>query len=538
MAKKTIFLKFFGKEALLGGLNTTDNPIIVPPNQMTIANNVAIARTLARKKRGGLVRYNTGSFPGTASFPEIANPATAASAIRGIIQYWRYGSATGEPAEDVFLHQDDKVWSIPDQINAATDVTGALVLDPDAIPSYQVFEGILYWTDSLASGYYKWNALGIIPGNADNANPPDDGAGKYLRAHQGRMWMAGNPSFPFRLYWSSALDAEDWSSGGGSTGGSLDLSYDGDPDGITAIFPPFQGRLYVATRRRIYEVRGATPEDFVVMPITQGIGCISHNAVSATPNDVIFCSDRGVHSLQRVEVSDQSDVTFLSRDIQSIWVSLLNRSLLVRTQSVFDENTNTYLVTCVGSGQQQNKTTLVFNIEFGTWTVWQDIDARSVCQVLINNQSYILTGRENGEVAYIDENMSFDLQETNGFPMQFRTGKIYPGDQIDTQFRVHSVTIIASTTRISNINVAWNLDSLDSTKSGNKSISMGQDTDVLGSTFIMGQSQLGFGQFIAKKITVDNVGYNFQLSIGVSGLSDIEFYGFILEVSNEDSHYV
>lgn len=538
MAEKTTTLKFFGKEALLGGLNTTDNPIIVPPNQMTVAKNVAISRTLARKKRGGLVRYHTGSFIGTASYPNVVTPSTEASAIRGIIQYWRYGSSTGEPNEDLFLHQNTKVWSIPDQTNAAVNRTGGLTISPTAIPSYQVFEGILYWCDSETTGYYKWNALGIAPGDAEAATGPADGPGKYLRAHQGRMWMAGNGDFPFRLYYSSALDGDDWTTGGGSTGGSFDLSYDGDPDGITAIFPPFQGRLYVATRRMIYQITGSSPSDFVVTPVTQGIGCCSHNSVVATPNDIIFCSDRGVNSLQRVQVSDQSETTFLSRDIQSLWVSLLNRSLLNRAQGTYDENSNTYVLSVVGGGQQKNNITLVYNIEFGTWTSWDGIDARSINQILLSNQGQILTGREDGEIAYVNDAARFDLSETMGFPMQFTTGKIYPGDQIDTQFRVHSVTILASATRLSTVNVGWTLDSINGQLGGAKAVSLGQETDSLGSTFVLGQSRLGFGQFLAKKITVDNAGYNFQLSVGVSGTSDVEFYGFILEVSSEESHNV
>jgi hypothetical protein len=540
--KRTIKLKFFGKEALKGGLNVSDNPVIVPPNQMVVAKNVAISQTLARKKRSGLQRYTTGSFIPTgsytpsASYPFVANPATSLSAIRGIYQYFRYGSANGEPYVDLFLNQEDKVWSIPDRTNPALNRTGALSLSATAIPSYQVFEGILYWADS-EQNYYKWNGLDAVPSDAEAATPPADGPGQYLRAHQGKMWMAGNTLYPFRLYYSTTFDADDWTSANPSNGGSLDLEYDGDPEGITAIFPPFQGRLYVATRRRIYEITGVDASDFQVRPITNGIGCVSHNSVVAIPNDILFCSDRGIHSLRRLQVSDQSEVTFLSRDIQPLWVYLINRSLLNRTWGVFDETTNSYIITCVGSGKTENNVTLVYNIEFDTWTTWEDLDARSVTLLLQSGQTFLLCGREDGEIAYLDPGKNYDLDDTAGYAMQFKTGKLYPGDEIDTQFRVHSVTILASTTRASNIGVSWSLDSIDGQRSGNKSISLGDDSSVLGTTFVLGQSTLGFGQFLPQKITVDQVGYNFQLGIVASGTNDIEFYGFILEVSNEDTHF-
>jgi hypothetical protein len=536
--RRSTKLKFFGKEALLGGLNVTDNPIIVPPNQMVVAQNVAISQTLARKKRGGLERYSTGSFAGNGTdYPLVASGASSAlTAIRGIIQYFRYGSATGEPAEDIFVHQDDKVWQIPNRTEVAINRTGGLTLSNLTIPSYQVFEGILYWCESDET-YYKWNGLPTILGDAEDANPPDDGAGKFLRAHQGKMWMAGNSLYPFRLYYSTTFDGDDWSSVAPSNGGSLDLDYDGDPEGITAIFPPFQGRLYVATRRKIYEVTGVDASDFQVRPITQGIGCVSHNSVVAVPNDIIFCSDRGVHSLRRLQVSDQSEVTFLSRDIQKLWVSLLNRNLLNRAWATYDETSNSYILSVVGSGQSENNTLLVYNIEYNVWTNWQGIDARSLNLLLLSGQSYILCGREDGEIAFVNPTRSFDLEEISGFALNFKTGKIYPANEIDTQFRVHSVTILASTTRASNIGVGWTLDTIDGQRSGTKSVALGDDASALGSTFVLGSSTLGFGQFIAKKVTVDQVGYNFQLSITASGTSDIEFYGFILEVSNEDEHF-
>lgn len=530
------YLNFFGQKGLKGGLNVSDNPIIVPPEQMVIANNVAIAQTLARKKRGGLTAYHTGSYAGGAEFPASSVTPSASTAIRGLIQYWRYGSFTGEPSEDLFLHQGSKVWSIPNRTDPATDRTGALTLDSSGIPCYQVFEGILYFANTVTGdGYNKWNGLGVLPGNAETANPPDDGVPKFLRAHIGRMWAAGVGTFPFRLYYSAPLDAEDWSQS--SDGGSLDFSYDGDPDGITAIFPPFQGRLFVATRRKIYEITGYSVDDFVVQPVTQGIGCISHNSVVATPNDVIFASDRGIHSLAKLITSDQSAVTFLSRDIQTLWVNLTNRSLLNRTAAIWEENSNSYIVTLTPAGSTQQTTTLVYNLEFGTWTVWDDLDARSVANILISDQSYLLCGREDGNIAFVDPSKRYDLSNTNGFPLQFKSGKIYPSDQIDTQWRVLSVTVLCSCTHASTFSVGWTMDTIDGQQSDSESVTIGNDTDVLGSTFILGQSRLGFGRFIPKRVTVEKIGYNFQLDIRASGQSNIEFYGWILEVDDADSHY-
>jgi len=530
---KTKQLSFFGKQGLQGGLNVSDNPILVAPQQMTQATNVLIGQTLARRKRGGLDQYNTTDLPGTPSYPPIDG---VDDEIRGLIQYWRYGASSGVPEDDLFLHQNDKVYSIPNRTDAAVDRTGALTLSTDGIPSYQVFEGVLYFASSnVADGYNKWDGTVAVPGDAVAATGPLDGPGKYLMAHNGRMWMGGNPDFPFRLYYSAALDADDWT--GGSGGGSLDLDYDGDPDGITAIFPPFQGRLYVATRRTVYDISGNDPASFAVSPVTKGIGCVSHQAVAGTPNDIIFPSDRGIHSLRRVQVSDQSEVDFLSRDIQKLWTDLTNRTLLMRTQAAWDENINSYIITVAGAGQQTQNLTLVYNLEFGTWTTWDNIQGRSVALLLLNNQSFIGFGREDGQITFVNPDRENEFND-EGINFSFTTGKIYPDGAIEKQYRFLSLTIFASATRASSISVDWTVDGIDGQTNGSKGVDLANDTDQLGSTFVLGQSQLGFGQFLPKRITTTGVGYSIEISIRATGDSDIEFYGYLLEVKDADSHYV
>lgn len=532
MAERTRVLRFFGKEGLAGGLNLSDNPLIVPPNQMVVANNLSISQSLARRKRGGQELYNTGSFAGTSSYPAtgVGNP------IRGILQYWRYASDTGEPVEDLFLHQNDKVWSIPNRTDAAVDRTGALTYATDTIPVYQVFEGILYYcVDTVADGYRKWNGAVSNPGDSETANPPADGPGKYLRAHQGRMWMGGNPDFPFRLYYSSFLDGEDWSSIAPSTGGSLDLTYDGDPEGITAIFPPLENRLYVATRRRIYEIVGDSADNFVVQPVTLGIGCISHNSVVATANDVIFASDRGVHNLKKIIVSDQTEIDFLSQDIQKFWVNNLNSELLAQSWAIWDETTNCYILTVVESGQITNTTVLVYNTVFGLWNIWTGIEARTIANVLIGNKQRILFGREDGNITVINDNIRTDLGD--GYTTRFVTGKLIPFGDISTQYQYKSITIFATTSRQSTIQVSWFIDYINGTKNGTKTVTLGSNAFFLGTTFELGVSTLGQGTFLPIKISVDDYGYNFQLDIVSGGSSDIEFYGWMLECEPADSHY-
>jgi hypothetical protein len=528
MAKteSTQTLIYSGKEFLLGGLNVSDNPLIVSPAELTVANNVTIATSVARKKRPGQELYNTSGLSGTGSYPTVGS----GNPIRGIIQYWRYEAATGNSVEDLFLHQGTKVWSIPNRIGAAVDRTGALTLTSTGIPTYQVFEGVLFFLSSTtADGYNKWDGTVAVPGDATTATAPVDGPGKYLGVYQGRMIMAGNPDFPFRVYISAALDAEMWT---GVDSTSFDLDYDGDPEGITAIFPAQNGRMFVSTRRSIYEITGTTPADLAINPVSKGVGCVGQGSVVATSNDILFASDRGIHSLRRIQVSDQTEVQFLSKPIQTLWVSLLNSGLLRQIKAVWEETQNLYVITVPSSGQVLNDQVLCYNLNFEAWTLWQDISARSLSEVLISNKKYVLCGRENGQITFLNSALSTDLGV--GYTMKFKTGKLFPGGDMTQQHMYKSITVLCSATQPSTIQVGWFIDSVENTKSGSRAFNIANTSAVLGSTFVMGTSQLGFGRFIPIRLTIDEVGYNMQLEITVSGTSNIEFYGYQLEVDNAD----
>lgn len=525
------FFTYYGKEALQGGLNVTDNPLIIGPAEMTQASNIAIAQSLARRKRPGQQSYALGSYTSTVGeWPTVGKP------IRGITQYWRFASATGESQQDLFLHSDNKVWSIPDRTNPAVNRSNGFTFDTAGIPSYQVFQGILYFLSSQNSdGYKKWNGRATVPGNVQVAVPPPDGAGKILGIFRGRMMMAGNSSFPFRLYLSSALDAENWT---GVDATSFDFDYDGEPSGITAIFPELNGTLYVATRRSIYALTCTDPANvatFQIQRVTRGIGCIGPTMFAPTPNDILFWSDRGLHSIRKVIVSDQAEVTFLSAPIQKLYTEMINTSIITQGAVIWDERQNLLLTSLPSSGQLKNDTVLVYNLNYAVWTTYTGVNARSLANVLVNNQEFALSGREDGSVTYLDPTLKTDLGL--GFSSTFTTGKIFPGGDLTTQKMFKSVTILGSATSVSSIQLSWTVDGIDSSYTDSRAFPLAQGNFLLGQTFVLGAATLGIGRFLPHRTTIDQVGYNIQLTLSASGNSDFEFYGFILEVDDADPNY-
>lgn len=515
-------VSFFGKEFLSKGLNVSDNQLIVGIDEMTIARNILVSNSVTRKKRYGLDEYYTGV--GTPSpYPAVGQP------IRGAIQYWR-APLSGSPfVEDIILHSENKVWLVPNRLSAATDITGALALSSTATPRYRVFEGDIFFCSSDPSdGYNKFD--GVTPAaTCVTATAPADGPGTMLGTWQGRMVMSGNADFPFRVYISGPLDAEEWTSLGGAT--SLDLTYDGDPEGATCILGELQGRLYVATRRSVYEISASDPNDvatYFVRRITCGVGCVGAGAFCATANDILFWSDRGFHSLMKTVTSDQVEITFLSRDIQKLFTEQTAPELLSRISVVWDETLNCAITSVASAGQLLNDTLLVFNITFQSWTIWTDTEPRSIFPLLINNRPYVGVGTEGGQLAIFDPSVTEDFGE--GIAAQMRTGKFFPGNDITSEKRFKTISILVTADQISTITANVLIDQAEETVTLTHTINIGQESDLLGSSFVLGQSRLGLGRTVPFTFSIDAVGYNMQLELVATGDETFEYMGCTVDV--------
>lgn len=529
------FILLMGKKALAGGLNVSDNPLIVGPEEMTVASNVLIGDTLARKKRPGRMSYYTPTSPTEAvAYPFLGSP------IRRHIQYWR--ESLGAFAEDIVLTAGTSVYAIQNRTAAAVNIssTNLTTLSSSDKPFYQVFEGVLFMLHPGAANaahvYSKWDGTTYTAASVVTATAPVDGPGSMMGTFQSRMVMAGNVNFPFRLYISAALDAETWT---GADTTSLDFNYDGESDGITAILGELQGRLYIATADSVYELSATDltdPATFFIRRVTQGIGCVGPRMFARTANDIIFMSDRGLHSLAKTITSDQVDLTFVSRQVQRIFTEGLFQGALAQGDMVWDQNRNLILCSVPSSGQVTNDVTLAFNNNFGIWSgVWDDIDARSLSTVKLSGKRYVSLGREDGKLDLLDGSLRMDRGA--GFAARFKTGKIFPNDDIMRQWRFVSLGLLMSSSNASTVQISWSIDGTDGTRTGSDSIVLGESSTLLGSTFILGSSTLGIGQFVPNRVTVGDIGYNIQLEIVVTGNSDFEYYGCVLEVEGADAHY-
>lgn len=528
-----------GQDFLNGGLNLTDSALIVPPNEMVDATNILIGSTPARKQRQGQEYFNTDDSDATADYP--ANPKNGGGSsepIYGIYEFWRYDGVTGAPKSTMMVRQGEKIWGIDARTGVADDLTGALTLPDGGAVTFQTFEGRVYWTGTgipgTPEGYNYWD--GVSGAAVAAADTPPDGTPQYILSHGGRMFAWGVPGFPYRIYYSEFFDAESWSAaftpfnGGTSTAGtaaepgSLDLDPFGDPVGINGGVS-FQDRLYVFMRKAQFEISGNQINNFFVKTISRQIGCIGHHTIVPIANDVIYASERGILRLSSTQKAIESEYGFISRPISRLWNTLINRSLFAQYSAAYDEEENLYLITGPSSGSTANDTILAFNAQSSVWSgVWSGHKSRRLATYIDGGRNRVISGREDGVIALLNAAERTDL----GLPYssRFKTGTIFPGQEIDIEHLWKHATILASASGTGTIVLnAY----VDSKLVASQSIAIDAGSDLLGTTFILGQSQLGSGVFVPQTVGLKGQGYGLQLEVIYNSAVDIQIYGFMIE---------
>lgn len=305
--------------------------------------------------------------------------------IKGGIDYWANVSNVKTQKIVVFDNQaTSKAWFQSAGGGAWTELAkDGTATAPTNVTrvSYEIFNDdlIMAFTDDNAAGRapVKWN-------NQEGGNtykplggtPPNL---KFVRKHQGRIWGAGDPTRPDRLHFSGPGNHEEWQGDGDS--GAMDIDPgDGDPSGITAIFPSFKNNLIVAKRNALYIVTGSTPDDYKVTPISKGIGCISHNScVAVDVDDVYFMSDRGIHAITVTQKYGDFEGAYLSNDIQRTF-NTWSKAKLEFSQGVWIPTLNSCIWAVSENGTRLDAFWL-YDIRYKAWYRWSGVNPTALFRV-------------------------------------------------------------------------------------------------------------------------------------------------------------
>ena len=512
----------------LKGLDTdTDEAImqfLKKADHLVEANDVVFAVDGSKVKRDGYIYHDTAAITNTPS-------------LVGGFDYWaNVSSVKSQKIVACDNQATAKFWYQPGAGGAWTELTKhADATAPTALKRvcFEVFNDdlIMAVTDSNVAGRppLKWDNQTGTEYQALGGSPPNV---KYIRKHQGRMWAAGDPARPDRIYFSTPGNHEEW--GGVGDSGAMDIDPgDGDSSGITAIFPSFRGVLFVCKANAIYRVTGTTPIDYKIEQITSGLGCNSHNsAIAVDMDDIYFQSERGFHSLVLTQKYGDFEGAFLSQSVQSQFLQLdvLHKPFV---QGCWIPSLNSVVWNGSVNGSSMDIMWL-YDVRFKAWYKWSGVNPQCVFRVedATTKIKRAYFGNTAGRLSKT-QNTGIHHDYTNTIiTQQVKTPFIFPDNNPRTEkaFKKLGVWIkmpegetLLATIRLAGVNSTQELE-FTSTSSG---------TPKLGVDFILGESLLnasGVLRMTPYTLPMDGVGSSVQIDFTNATLdSYCAIFGFWLE---------
>lgn len=358
----------------LGGLNTSIDPAILDPQKLQIADNIVFTNSGSRKKRGGQARYNSTPI------------GTAAENVVYLIDYWANRVST-KNEYFVSVTSQGNVWRSPFNGTWSKFNTATLTVTQGGVTHTVMNEDLILGVQG--SGVPKvWEnqntSVNLTTLTATSGSLPFTSAW-IVTSFIERLFVAGDPAFPDRLYVSRVGDATRWTASGAGTAITLEVGTgDGDPEGITAIFPGTAGDrvIYAAKRRHLYRINCSSlnQTEWTVTCISNQIGCLNpHVAKPIDLSDVFFLSDRGLHSLNQIISSTAVlEGQFLSFPVQEDYRDIIDATTRKKISALYAPSLNSYLFSCKRDGMSTYETIYGYNIELQEWFRWINVPSNFI----------------------------------------------------------------------------------------------------------------------------------------------------------------
>lgn len=353
-----------------------------------------------------------------------------------------------------------------------------------------------------------------------------------VRSHLGRLWCNDKTNLD-RLHYSSTENAEEWNGTGDS--GAIDIGVgDGDPDGITAIFPTYKGELFVAKRTRLYRVSGQDPDTAAVTLVSSGIGCVSHNGIAQIDqDDMAFVSERGFHSLAVTDAYGDFEGKYLSQKIQGEFNDDFVHSRLkyIKATYVSSINSVVFAVTNERYGSTSNNALYLYHTLLGVWYTWPNISCEALFIARDSDKIRFYLGTTTGRITQCLTSNDFDTTSTGGttaIPFKQVTGLIYVDDNPYTIKGFKKFALIFRPLGEQTVTVKIRIDNYQEQAIA---FALESASDLLGSTFILGTSLLGTtlvqGPYTK---SIDGYGRGIQITIEHNSAGQpIDIQGFAIE---------
>jgi len=322
------------------------------------------------------------------------------------------------------------------------------------------------------------------------------------------LWVANIGADSQTIYFSDLLDPSNFTTG---TAGYLDVSkVIPTGDGIVAL-AAHSGFLIVFCHRHIILYANPTdPSALVLQDVIKGTGCIARDSVaSVAGTDILFLSETGVQSLQRLIQEKSIPFRDISKNVRDGLILNLQSETLVNVKSVYYPTDAMYLLSLPYAGFTYCFDTRgVLENGAARATIWRDISPTAFCvteakELYIGKTGYI--GLYGG---YIDNTSSYRFSYyTNYFDM----------DQPNTIKILKKIGVLAIGGKNQVLSVKWGFDYKDNYNSS--SITIGSAT-----VYEDGNGEFNIATY-SDGISLDSAKFN------ASGTGKITQLGFESDIS-------
>jgi hypothetical protein len=188
---------------------------------------------------------------------------------------------------------------------------------------------------------------------------------QYGRVHKNRLYMAGVPAYPTRLYYTELNTPEDI-----KAANYLEI-FSNDNEEISGLMTLYSGEfaspyadLYIAKPHHLYQLSGSGSSDFALYEIATGVGIVAPYTLVCDKGVCRFLGDEKVYEFDGRSAKD------ISKQIEPILKNEMSRTYLYKAQGGFYDNHYylSYVDTGTASGDTFCNQTIVYNPAVGKWS--------------------------------------------------------------------------------------------------------------------------------------------------------------------------
>lgn len=374
-----------------------------------------------------------------------------------------------------------------------------------------------------------YDAMSVTPNEMDDMPGAPDG--EFMQEWLGRLWMNDKLDRDY-LHFCETFNETLWLGHGDS--GALYIGIeDGDPEGITAIAPPFKGSMFVGKGEKVVQIRGDAPENFEAVSMTNGLGMINHRSVVPRDfDDVYFMSRRGFHSILATDATGDFEGNFLSAKIQPTFNGW-NKQNLKLAQATYIEPLNSVAWAVAEDGETELSALWLYNaaVNQGEWYRWPRLSPRCVSKRLASQETRIVVGTADGRVL-IGQNDRYDDSGAS-YTYRVKSGTIYPDGNAQTVKAFKKLSLLFRQRGRFSFQAYFKVDNQPAQA---MTFEQTLDGDMLAVDFVLGESILG-SEVVMAPVTKDIIGWGRGCTIELAQTgadAQVEIYGIMIEYEGAD----